>query len=219
MDNTIIVNSAELKFSQFVDSIQPGIAPEYFGEQWLVKMNKLNEFIKQNGLEEKITLSDDRLVLTAFKTLCKDININATLTEWWIVKRYMEVYVTEKSAINEAIREFVDMHIGYEFSDAQRDEEGNSMYMDLAKSIRYGLESSDSNHLKLPKFVINEISSKFKVAEITHEKSKSEYTEEQIRASWREEFDLAEMMLDSDLTDEEMEVWGEKFDLAEMMLA
>lgn len=210
MDNVVVVNSADLKFSQFVDSIQPGIAPEYFGEQWLVKMNKLNEFIKENAAEDKITFSDDRLVLTAFKTLCKNIDIVATVREWWIVRRYIELYRGEKTIVGSTLYEFIDMHIGYAFSGAEKDSESEKKYLELAKILHENSIELGGDVSKMPKFVVNEISSKFKVPEITPELE---------REKWQEQLDLAEMMLDGDLTDEEMESWGEQFDLAEMMLA
>jgi hypothetical protein len=211
MNNAIVINSADFKFSQIVDAIQPNITSKYFGEPWLVKMNKLNEFIKENGAEDKVTLSDDRLVLSIFKALCKDIIVDAQLREWWIVRRYLELYADKKTIAGTTLFEWVDMYIGYNFSDAHKDENATKKFNELADILWENAIKLGGLKNEVPKFVIDAVTNKFKVEDATPEQERQE---------WQDQLDMATIMLDSDdLSSEERQEWQDTFDMAEIMLS
>lgn len=91
----------------------------------------------------------------------------------------------------------------------------NSSSIDAYVSDKKGYENSNLLWIPLSE---SKTVRKNKLAPQKTPIQEKEYTKQEIKSQWKKEFDLAEKMIDSDISDEEMEVWGERFDVAEMML-
>lgn len=82
-------------FTDFVERVKPKIPSEMFGSDWFASFNSIYNDVKKGKAEKEINFSDDRLVLVAYKVLCK-VNVTPTELENSVVERYEEIYGEDK---------------------------------------------------------------------------------------------------------------------------
>lgn len=145
----IDLNYGDYKFTTFVEKVQNSIPTSMYNEPWMTQMLKISNTAKSSNVEEKITFSDDRLILIGYKAMLK-VNLRSiTLTEWAILKRYVELYYTENKELKEDIKTYLNLYIGSTFSDYEvNDEKANEMSALKSKIVSSGVE--------MPKFFYGE---------------------------------------------------------------
>jgi hypothetical protein len=83
-------------FTDFVERVKPKAPSEMFGSDWFASFNSIYNDVKKGNAEKEINFSDDRLVLVAYKVLCK-VNVSPTDLENAVVERYEEIYGEDES--------------------------------------------------------------------------------------------------------------------------
>jgi hypothetical protein len=135
------LNYGDYKFTDFVEKVQNSIPTAMYKEPWMIEMLKISDVAKSKNVEEKITFSDDRLVLVAFKVMLKVNLRNIDIVEWAILYRYIEQYYIENKELKEEIKTYLNLYIGSTFSDYELTEEkASEMTMLKSKIIESGVE-------------------------------------------------------------------------------
>lgn len=218
MAKQIVFNSADYKFIYFTDNIG-NISEEHHGEDWYIKLRELDAKIHRENLKDKINFSDDRLVLIAYKVMAETdaYTAKASLREWWIVQRYLDIYATKDVAMINELRKCVNEHIGFTFSDAEMSEQQEKDFKALCKSLEKVVFKD--GYLKLPQFVLDVIENGERVEYETEETEQEAFTGDE-REQWEGLKSTAEMMLSDEesLTKKEIENWRGALETANMML-
>lgn len=218
MDKTIEISTSEYKFSEFYEWFKNYVPASLYNEEWVSEMRTLNNLIKDNNVEEKITFTDDRLVLISNFALCYSDVIKGGLREWWIVRRYLQQYTDNNSIQGTDLLEFVDKYIGYTYTDATLKDESLSRFETL-KSVLSEYVKDDS--IMIPYFVKNEIMSGVKEQGkeiiVRKEAPKKENVDLPEEEKWQGLKDFAEMMTE-DAEGEALEKWQGLYEFCELML-
>jgi len=218
MDKTIEISTSEYKFSEFYEWFKNYVPASLYNEEWVSEMRTLNNLIKDNNVEEKVTFTDDRLVLISNFALCYSDVIKGGLREWWIVRRYLQQYTDNNSIQGTDLLEFVDKYIGYTYTDAIMNEETLGR-VETLKSVLSKYVKDDS--IMIPYFVKNEIMSGAKEQEkeiiVRKEAPKKESVDLSAEEKWQGLKDFAEMMME-DAEGEALEKWEGLYEFCELML-
>jgi len=165
MNKVLELNSADYKFIDWLNTYQSKIPIEFFSEEWYIKSKKLKSFIQENSLQESVTFSDPRLIAIAFEMMMRmKKGIQSRLVNWFIVKEYLSIYELQDSEAINTYKEWVNSYMGYNFTDAQPDEETLSDYNAKAEYI---LQADIDNII--PEFVKDELSANVYVEEFEEE--------------------------------------------------
>ena len=201
MEKTIeVFNGAEFKLTDFTEEITN--ISQYESMDWFVKLRELDAKIHTDGKTEKITFSDDRVVLIAFKIMAETnvFHDKATSREWYIVKRYLDVFSQPEIPNLEDLKTFVNLHV------SAQTEETKKQYKELGERLN-GIDYDF-----LPLFVLDAF------ANASDGQTPSNATPEEIEKEWKGFKDLAVMMLEGKLSKAEEKEWKGFLDLAKMML-
>ena len=115
----------------------------------MAQMLKISNLAKLTNVNEKITFSDDRLILAAFKIMLKVELRSVSIVEWADLKRYIELYYVENKELKEDIKTYLNLYIGSTFSDYKvNDEKASEMSSLKSKIVSSGVE--------MPKFFYGE---------------------------------------------------------------
>lgn len=122
--NIVTVEAGDYKFVDFSNYILKHDS-ENQNTNWFLKLSELDGKIHSANMQERVTFADDRIVMAAYEILCvsEAFNNNAGLREWWILKRYSDIYMPDALELKEQIRSLITMYIGFNFSEAQMTEE------------------------------------------------------------------------------------------------
>lgn len=145
----IDLNYGDYKFTEFVEKVQNVVPTAMYGEEWMAQMLKISNLAKLSNIEDKVTFSDDRLIVAAFKIMLKVELRNISIVEWAILKRYIELYYVEDKQLKEDIKTYLNLYIGSNFSDYKvSDEKMQEMASTKEKIVNSGVE--------MPKFFYGE---------------------------------------------------------------
>jgi len=82
---------SDFKFSDFVKEIRPNLQSAMYESDWAIKLNEIENYTLDKSSYNVLTFADDRLVLIAYKILCK-VESSASDMNKAIVERFDEVY-------------------------------------------------------------------------------------------------------------------------------
>ncbi len=123
--SVVTIDAANYKFLDFSEEVIQRASISVQGEEWFSQLIAVHNKITVGGLYEKITFADDRLVMIAYEAMAKSdiFDDKSSLREWWIVKRYFDIYLSEEIAGANDLRYVVNSYIGFTFSNAQISDE------------------------------------------------------------------------------------------------
>lgn len=123
--NIIVVDPSSFLFVNFSDEVLKNSSEEERGSEWFTVLNELDGKIHSQGKTDSVNFSDDRLVQIAYQIMCKTevFTNSASLMQWWIVKRYFDLYLPESLELKEQLRNIATLFIGLNFTGAQISEE------------------------------------------------------------------------------------------------
>ena len=211
MNNIVDINSADFKFAHFTESITK-ISEDYHETAWYMKLRELDAKIVNENLSDKITFSDDRLVLIAFKVLAETglFSDRAGKREWFIVKRYLDIYGEESLPRLKELKRLVNMHIGYAYSDVKQSDADKKEFKSVQKILSDTVY--EEGYIVLPQFLLDVIEG------IEREQAVEEFSGDE-KAQWEGLMETAEMMMrDKTLSKKEKSDWGGAYETAKMML-
>ena len=145
----IDLNYGDYKFTDFVEKVQNVVPTAMYSEDWMAQMLKISNLAKLTNEDEKITFSDDRLILAAFKVMLKVELRSVSIVEWAVLKRYIELYYIENKELKEDIKTYLNLYIGSNFSDYKVSDEK----MKEMASIKEAVVNSG---IEMPKFFYGE---------------------------------------------------------------
>jgi hypothetical protein len=145
----IDLNYGDYKFTEFTEKVQNVVSTDMYGEGWMAQMLKISSLAKLSKVEDKVTFSNDALILAAFKIMLKVDLRDIGLTEWAILNRYIEKYYIDDAALKEKIKMYINLYIGSTFSDYKVSEEK----MEEMASIKQTIANSG---IEMPKFFYGE---------------------------------------------------------------
>lgn len=209
MKNEVIINAANFKFSEFSNSVLQHTPEKEQDSDWFIKLREIDSKIHSHNLVEKINFTEDRLVLIAYKYFIETavFDESPSLREWWVVKRYLEVYASQETPLINELRKVVNMYIGFTFSGAQMGNEEKTELKTFLTSLSKVVY--EEGYIQLPQFVLDVIDGEEK-PEKKKTKAAVEYNFTEDEASqWRGLRDTAKLMLEDTegLTEEEIKNW------------
>ncbi len=218
-NNEVIINASDYKFSDFSNTV---LQTESKAE-WFVKLREIDAKIHSNNLVDKTNFTDDRLVMIAYKIFVESdiFDESPSLRDWWIVKRYLEIYTQDDVALINELRKAINIYIGFTFSKAVIDDEQKSelktSLVELSKVVY------EDGYIQLPQFVLDFIDGDKPVAgkKKGKEVKVPEYNfSEDEAAQWRGLLSVAEIMLEdtSEMSVEEIKNWEGAVNTAKIML-
>lgn len=219
MDNVIVKQTSDYKFTEFFSSFQNYVPATYYNEQWYIEMKKIVNTINKNNLQQQFSFTDRRLILLAYKALEK-VNTEGNENEWFIVKNYFDTYSGKTDSYSKDIREFIDMYIGYTYTSSEKDEKATKKEEKL-KSVL--VDSIESGVLSLPLFVKNEIVGKVEMAtkpdiEFAPEPPEDvSFDQEAAKKEIETQLMFAQMMLEGSKTQEEFEEWSKAIQMLQLL--
>lgn len=213
-NNEVIINAADFKFTDFSNSVLNRVDKNQYSENWFVKLRELDAKIHSNNLQDKINLTDDRLVLSAYKILIQTniFDESSSLREWWIVKRYLEIYAEKDIALLYELQKVINMYIGFTFSKAAIDQAQKEEMKTFLKSLSEVVY--EDGYIELPQFILNLIDSTKQSVVIkkggrSHRHATQYDFSADEMAQWKGLRDTASIMLEDkeSLTEEEIKNW------------
>ncbi len=200
-----VLNGAEYKLTDFTDRITN--LSQHESKDWFVKLRELDAKIHTNDLTEKITFTDDRVVLIAFQLMSETnmFHADAGIREWYIVKRYLDVFGKEETPNFDDLKTFVNLHISIVVNKEESSDEIKKQYKEIGERLN-GIDYDI-----LPLFVLDAFAS-------ASDGITSKATAEEIEKEWIEFKKLAEMMLEDKLSKAERKEWEGFLALSKMML-
>jgi len=145
----IDLNYGDYKFTEFSEKVQNVVSTDTYSEGWMAQMLKISSLAKLSKVEDKVTFSNDALILAAFKIMLKVDLRDIGLTEWAILNRYIEKYYIDDAALKEKIKMYINLYIGSNFSDYKVSDEK----MKEMASIKEAVVNSG---IEMPKFFYGE---------------------------------------------------------------
>lgn len=217
--NEVVINAADYKFSDFSNIVlQHAIDAE-----WFIKLREIDAKIHSHNLVEKTNFTDDRLVMIAYKIFVESdiFNESPSLRNWWIVKRYLEIYAKNDVALINELRKVINMYIGFTFSKAViSDEQKTELKTSLSELSKVVYED---RYIQLPQFVLDVIDGDRPVANKKNEKEgivpEYDFSEDEA-AQWRGLKITAEIILEdtSEMSEEEIKNWEGALVTSKIML-
>lgn len=196
-----VFNATDHRFVDFTEAISK--MSQHESSSWFTKLRELDAKIHIEGLSDKITFVDDRLILIAFKVMAETnaFHQSAGLLEWHIVKRYLDVYGEQEIPNFDDLKQFVALYIGNKFGGTEMSEEEKKNLTEAAERLN-GIPFDF-----LPVFVLDAFASE----------SGEEPSEDKVREEWSSLKQLAKMMI-KDTKGGEKREWQSLLDLSNMML-
>lgn len=154
--SVVTVDAANYKFLDFSEEVIQRASISIQGEDWFSQLIAVHNKITVGQLYDKITFSDDRLVMIAYEAMAKSdiFDDKSSLREWWIVKRYFDIYLSEEVEGAEDLRHVVNSYIGYTFSNAQISDEETKILVDKLKFLS-SIVFEENYPQKFPQFVLD----------------------------------------------------------------
>lgn len=214
--NEVIINAADFKFSDFSNTVLKITSTA----EWFVKLREIDAKIHSHSLIEKTNFTDDRLVMIAYKIFCESdiFDESPSLRDWWIVKRYLEIYAKDDVNLIKELRQMVNMFVGFTFSKAvMTDEQKAKLASSLPelKKVVY-----EDGYIQLPQFVLDVIDGDKPVVGKKKTKVVEYNFTDDDAAQWRGLRDVSILMLEdtSEMTAEEIKNWEGALATANVML-
>lgn len=231
MKNVIEINSADFKFTDFSESIVS--TTEHHNRDWFIKLREVDARIHREQLQDKITFSDDRLVLIAYKAMAETgiFDNKAKLREWWIVWKYFQLYVQDKVEGVVELRKLTNMYIGFKFTGAEQDKASEKEFDTLKKKLSKIVY--EDGYMMIPQFVLDVIEGvKTEIEEILaddldhilegsiSELMKRSGLPKKEVVGWVENTKTAKMILSTpeELSEEEISAWEQFIEAGKLML-
>lgn len=154
--SVVTVDAANYKFLDFSEEVIQRASISIQGEDWFSQLIAVHNKITVGQLYDKITFSDDRLVMVAYEAMAKSdiFDDKSSLREWWIVKRYFDIYLSEEVEGAEDLRHVVNSYIGYTFSKAEISDEETKVLVDKLKFLS-SIVFDENYPQKFPQFVLD----------------------------------------------------------------
>ena len=206
--DVIIIEAASLKLSDFLDLIIKNAEPEDKKNEWFSVLSNLDGKIHAMKMAENVTFADDRVVQIAYQIMCKTNIFDAIAgkNEWWIVKRYFDIYLPESLELKEDLKKFTVMYIGFAFSQEEQTSEQKNEMSGLVLKLSNQIFNEDYI-IPLPRFFLDAVESGENVAK----PSESSVYFKTEREQWEGVKNIAEIMLSKseikNLKNEEVLLW------------
>lgn len=154
--SVVTVDAANYKFLDFSEEVIQRASISIQGEDWFSQLIAVHNKITVGQLYDKITFADDRLVMIAYEAMAKSdiFDDKSSLREWWIVKRYFDIYLSEEIEGANDLRHVVNSYIGFTFSNAQISDEETKVLVDKLKFLS-SIVFDESYPQKFPQFVLD----------------------------------------------------------------
>lgn len=154
--SVVTVDAANYKFLDFSEEVIQRASISIQGEDWFSQLIAVHNKITVGQLYDKITFADDRLVMIAYEAMAKSdiFDDKSSLREWWIVKRYFDIYLSEEVEGAEDLRHVVNSYIGYTFSNSQISDEETKILVDKLKFLS-SIVFDENYPQKFPQFVLD----------------------------------------------------------------
>lgn len=110
-----VLNASDFKFTEFTEYMEL-INPKYNSNNWFVKLREIDAKIHNDGAQDRVTLADDRIIYVIFKVMAETNMFSsgereAGIKEWFVVKRYLEIYAEKDIPNLEDLKRFVTLHL------------------------------------------------------------------------------------------------------------
>lgn len=154
--SVVTVDAANYKFLDFSEEVIQRASISIQGEDWFSQLIAVHNKITVGQLYDKITFADDRLVMIAYEAMAKSdiFDDKSSLREWWIVKRYFDIFLSEEIEGANDLRHVVNSYIGFTFSNAQITDEETKVLVDKLKFLST-IVFDENYPQKFPQFVLD----------------------------------------------------------------
>lgn len=147
----LTINYIDYRLVDFIDDIQSEIPKASYSEEWFKELNSISSRIRDNKLEDKITLDDSKVSLLAYRVMLKAGTQKASMREWAVFKKFCEEFLSsENEAAKQAATTFTNLYISEQYM-------GGTLSDAEKESLSSSKEILKLSGLEFPVFVSNEL--------------------------------------------------------------
>lgn len=140
-ENLLVLNSSDITFSDFFKGIDKEQLPPEITEV----VEKINRLAYRNDVVKNLNMSDDRVLFVANKVMVNNVTALSSfgLNEWFISYQFLNRFYDRSWVDLDKVIRFMNLYIGYRFTDNVISEEERKELSDMAKSLdRAGISTS-----------------------------------------------------------------------------